>query len=60
MLDTCILIGMKLISLNIEGHKHIDRQLPFFEIEAPDVLCLQEVFEPDVSDHMAIVATIEA
>ncbi|MGH7141192.1 MAG: NUDIX domain-containing protein [Minisyncoccia bacterium] len=39
---------MKLISLNLEGHKHFDRQLPFFKSEEPDALCLQEVFEPDV------------
>lgn len=38
---------MKLISLNIEGNKHLDRQVPFFKAENPDVLCLQEVFETD-------------
>ncbi len=38
---------MKLISLNIEGDKHLSLSLPFFEREKPDVLCLQEVFDKD-------------
>lgn len=40
---------MKLISLNIEGDKHLDDKiLPFFTKEKPDVLCLQEVFAKDI------------
>lgn len=39
---------MKLISLNIEGNRHLDRVLPFILREMPDVLCLMEVQEPDV------------
>lgn len=39
---------MKLVSLNIEGNKHLARVLPFIEREKPDVLCLMEVQEPDV------------
>jgi endonuclease/exonuclease/phosphatase family metal-dependent hydrolase len=38
---------MKLISLNIEGDKHLGLVVPFLEKERPDVLCLQEVFESD-------------
>jgi len=38
---------MKLISVNIEGHKHLDKIIPFLRQERPDVLCLQEVFEAD-------------
>lgn len=34
---------MKLISLNIEWNKHLDRILPFIRSERPAVLCLQEV-----------------
>lgn len=41
--------SLKLITLNIEGDKHLDRNLPFFQKESPDVLCLQEVLEKDVS-----------
>lgn len=37
----------KLISLNIEQSKHLDRNIPFLQKEKPDVLCLQEVFEAD-------------
>lgn len=40
---------MKLISINIEGHRHLhERVLPFLLREKPDVVCLQEVFEVDV------------
>ncbi|MBI1956908.1 MAG: endonuclease/exonuclease/phosphatase family protein [Candidatus Niyogibacteria bacterium] len=39
--------SLSLISLNVEGDKHWERIIPFFERESPDVLCLQEVFEPD-------------
>lgn len=40
---------MKLVSINIEGHRHLhERVLPFLEQEQPDVVCLQEVFEVDV------------
>lgn len=35
---------MKLITINAEGEKHLDRILPFIEREAPDVVCLQEIF----------------
>jgi endonuclease/exonuclease/phosphatase family metal-dependent hydrolase len=36
---------MKLITINAEGEKHLGRILPFIEREAPDVVCLQEIFE---------------
>ncbi|MFA6814354.1 MAG: endonuclease/exonuclease/phosphatase family protein [Candidatus Pacebacteria bacterium] len=40
---------MKLISLNIEGNKHLDDKiLSFFAKEKADVLCLQEVFAKDI------------
>ncbi len=39
---------MKLIQLNIEHDRHLDRVLSFFEVEQPDVMCLQEVFEEDL------------
>lgn len=44
---------LKLISLNIERSKHLDRILPFFQKERPDVLCLQEVFEADLDRIVA-------
>lgn len=41
---------VKLISCNIEGKKHLKpRVLPFLADEKPDVLCLQEVRQADVS-----------
>jgi len=39
--------GLKLVSLNIEGSKHLDLVLSFLEREAPDVVCVQELFESD-------------
>lgn len=39
--------SLKLISLNIEGKKHLDRVISFLESQRPDVICLQEVFEDD-------------
>lgn len=39
--------SLKLICLNLEGHKHLELQMPFFRAQSPDVLCLQEVFESD-------------
>lgn len=38
---------LKLISINIEGRKHLDLVLPFLREQNPDVVCLQEVYEPD-------------
>lgn len=37
-----VVIGMKLISLNLEGRKHSVRIQPFLLSEQPDVICLQE------------------
>lgn len=37
----------KLISVNIEHDKHIDKILPFLDREKPDVLYVQELFEKD-------------
>ena len=38
----------KLISLNIEGDKHLSLVRAFLEKESPDILCLQEIFEEDI------------
>src|SRR3989344_4398648 len=39
---------LKLISLNIEKSKHLDRVIPFISRELPDVFCVQELFERDI------------
>ena len=39
---------VKLVSLNIEMDKHLQRVLPFLQAEHPDVACLQEIFEKDM------------
>ena len=38
---------MKLVSINIEAAKHLDLVRGFLELENPDVICMQEVFEED-------------
>lgn len=38
---------IKIISLNIEGDKHLSEVIGLIERERPDVVCLQEVFEND-------------
>lgn len=39
---------LKLISINIENEKHIEKVCDFILREKPDVLCLQELLERDV------------
>lgn len=39
---------LKLISVNIERSKHLDRVIPFLKQEDADVVCLQEVMEYDL------------
>lgn len=39
--------SLKIISLNIEMDRHIDRIIPFFKAQQPDVILLQEVLEKD-------------
>ncbi|MBI1862686.1 endonuclease/exonuclease/phosphatase family protein [Candidatus Microgenomates bacterium] len=39
---------MKLITLNIEGDRHLETVMPFLQNENADMVCLQEVFEDTV------------
>lgn len=41
-------MSLSLVSVNIEGSKHLDRVLGFLEVEMPDVLCVQELNQKDV------------
>jgi endonuclease/exonuclease/phosphatase family metal-dependent hydrolase len=48
---------MKLVTLNAEGNRHLDRIIPFLEHERPEVICLQEVFERDaffIAEHLGM------
>ncbi len=38
---------IKLVSLNIEGNKHLERVVPFLEKSEADIICLQELLEPE-------------
>ncbi len=40
--------GLRLVSVNIERSKHLERVIPFLHAEQPDVVCLQELNEWDV------------
>lgn len=39
---------IKVISLNVEGSKHLTLVLPFLKLENPDVVCLQELAVADI------------
>lgn len=45
---------IKLISVNIEGSKHLNKVLPFLKLENPDVICLQELIESDIPAFIEI------
>lgn len=45
---------MKLISINIERSKHLDKVLPFLKEQNADVVCVQELCEHDVPLFEAI------
>ena len=47
--------SLKLISLNIERSKHLGTVLSFLEKQQPDVVCLQEVVENDVTRFAAVL-----
>ncbi len=44
---------LKLVSLNVERSKHLDRVVPFLVSEDPDIASLQEVLEADI-DRLAV------
>ncbi|MEI6478223.1 MAG: endonuclease/exonuclease/phosphatase family protein [bacterium] len=39
---------MKLISVNVEKSRHLDRVIPFLKEQQADIICLQELCEQDV------------
>lgn len=41
-------MALKLVSVNIEWDRHLDTALPFIRGRAPDVVCIQELLEPDI------------
>lgn len=45
---------MKLLTLNIEGDRHLERVCAVIAAHRPDVVCLQEVFETDCERLAAI------
>ncbi|MBD3279549.1 MAG: hypothetical protein GF390_02450 [Candidatus Pacebacteria bacterium] len=44
---------LKIISLNIEGDRHLQRVIPFIQQQQPDVACLQEVCQKNLSELTA-------
>ncbi len=49
----------KLVTVNIEGDKHLERVRPFLAEENPDIVCLQEAFRDDVQDLLGSEFQIE-
>ena len=50
---------MKLISLNVEFNKHLDRIFPFLEKEKPDIFCAQEILEEDIPKFQKLLGDYE-
>lgn len=48
-------MSTKLITLNIEGSKHLDRVIPFLKNENADMICLQEIYESDYKEIKKIL-----
>lgn len=46
--------GLKLLTLNIEGDRHLGRVRELLAAHLPDVVCLQEVFESDCATLAAV------
>src|SRR3990167_11249520 len=40
--------SLKLVCLNIEKDRHLDRVIPFLSEQMPDVFCAQEVYESSI------------
>jgi endonuclease/exonuclease/phosphatase family metal-dependent hydrolase len=49
----------KLLTVNIEGDKHLERVGPCLAEENPDIICLQEVFRDDVTPLVGTEYQIE-
>lgn len=45
--------GLRLVSVNIERSKHLDRIIPFLQERDPDVVCFQELNESDIPMFIA-------
>jgi len=43
-------MSFKLVTLNIEGNRHLPEVKAFLQREQPDIICLQEVFEVHVAE----------
>lgn len=49
----------KLLTVNIEGDKHLARLAPFIAEENPDIVCLQEAFREDMEELLGTEYQIE-
>lgn len=47
--------SIKIVSLNIERSKHLDLVVPFLGGQKPDVVCVQELYERDISTIAYVV-----
>jgi endonuclease/exonuclease/phosphatase family metal-dependent hydrolase len=47
-------MSLKLLTLNIQGDRHLDRVRDAIALHLPDIVCLQEVFEVDCATLAAV------
>ncbi len=47
--DSIAVVATKIVSINIERHKHFERVVDFLKKENPEIICLMEVCESDVA-----------
>lgn len=48
--------NLKVLTLNVEGHKHVERVQTFLTQHKPEVVCLQEVFKVDLPGFAACLS----
>src|SRR5258708_4196895 len=47
--------SLRLVSINIERSKHLELVLPFLEKMRPDVICIQELLQRDISRFESVL-----
>ena len=53
-------MALSLVCINIEGSKHLDRVLPFLKERQPDVVCVQELRQDDISRFEEVAGPLVA
>ena len=48
-------VSISLVSVNVEGERHLDLVVPFLKKLGPEVVCMQELFEADIPALEAVL-----